>query len=905
MKKRFSILALSLVSLFGMVACNPSSDTNTVDPDTPDNPDDPKVTVTSVTITTSDGTNLTEDDLIVLDGSSLSLKATVVADSGNKKVTWSTSDDTIAKVTNGVVRFLKVTENKQVTITATSNDDNTKKDSKTFTVKHSIIDLDNSRANGLDTSLFKDEGSIITDPGDVALVYADVYDTTWYVQADITLDSFSESDAYPKFGILSGNKKGYWNTTTETESVYNNFFYVDSQTSSKETGWNSFNLVTQNDGLTDWNWGAQIGGCTSANNVKMAEAFTMGLLRSGQDYYMFLKVGENDELKCVKKATDTHIAADMATYAWVGGWSTGVTVSNFVALNGEAAEAKFENANSISLSTSEQTLYLGDTFQLNPTLDKINTRLTYTSSDDTVATVSSTGLVTANSTKTGTCTITVSSGDKSATMTITVTDDSKFNVVLDGEFNDALWTEKVKKNKYRLDLAGTNEYVDFYTARNSKGVYILSDIHVASKKGEEAATNWWENDNYECKFYNGNEINVTDQMATANGNTTGQCWISGNNTSNFDDHYVSSVTTDENNLFNIKMEVFQSYQTMNSGYSEAKFSKDSTIRWWFGSNPSSGWKALPDSSVLYITEDGIMHGENYCSDSNHDWSDYVTTTKETCGSAGVKTKTCKICGEQESEEIPADTSAHVLDYTKAEVTTASTCITKGKGNIPCDVCGNKIEADLPLDPTNHSGSWDETSSEYSCCHVKVKNGESKTITVAEGQNWATLQTPLIDGLTGENWSIQYNVHNTVPSTEEGWWRHTLSYVKDSVTNDIVVARIDWWGWSDPGTSGGTTSTMSGSLGTTSTSADLTRNESWNGSTDFVTIRNNYDAVVTVTRTGSIILMNYDITSSDVEGQTFNYWFKITGVTSTNGIIVGVAPDGVGTTATVSNVKRIS
>ena len=85
------------------------------------------------------------DETTVLDGSIINLSATVTPiDSTkeyNKKVTWASSDETVATVKNGAVTLKKVTEDKTVTITATSVEDDTKSGSVTLTVKHSVIDM--------------------------------------------------------------------------------------------------------------------------------------------------------------------------------------------------------------------------------------------------------------------------------------------------------------------------------------------------------------------------------------------------------------------------------------------------------------------------------------------------------------------------------------------------------------------------------------------------------------------------------------------------------------------------------------------------------------------------------------------------------------------------------------------
>lgn len=186
MKKKL-ISLLGLVAMFTLSGCGdkPGTETPGTEKPAPDTANKETVTVTKVEITTSAGVALTEEDLTVLDGTNFTLKAAVTGNKTGLKVDWTTSNAEVAKVTNGVVRFLSVTADTDVTITATSKDDKSKSDSVTFHVKHSRIDFASSRATNLDQSLFMSEGKLITDVGDTALVFSDVYDTKWYVQADI------------------------------------------------------------------------------------------------------------------------------------------------------------------------------------------------------------------------------------------------------------------------------------------------------------------------------------------------------------------------------------------------------------------------------------------------------------------------------------------------------------------------------------------------------------------------------------------------------------------------------------------------------------------------------------------------------------------------------------------------
>ena len=116
----------------------------------------PAVTVESVSLKMQDGTELPTE---VFDGSTVRLAAEVKGSEAGLKVVWETSDASLAKVTNGVVKFGQVKEDTPVTVTAVSKDDNTKKASHTFTIKHCVLNLADSKGN-IDDSLFMEEGTV-------------------------------------------------------------------------------------------------------------------------------------------------------------------------------------------------------------------------------------------------------------------------------------------------------------------------------------------------------------------------------------------------------------------------------------------------------------------------------------------------------------------------------------------------------------------------------------------------------------------------------------------------------------------------------------------------------------------------------------------------------------------------
>lgn len=856
MKKSLPIAVLSLLALVGMSGCGSKTSDTPATESKESSSSEAAIVVSKVEIT-KDGSALKDDDLEVLDGTSVTLKATVTATGGTKKVDWSVSDSTVAKVVNGVVRFLTVSETKSVTVTATSKDDATKSASVTFTVHHSNVDFSNSRGNNLDTSLYLDEGKVTADPGDIAIVASDIYSTKWYIQADITYTGFSETDNYPKFGIMSGNKPGVWNSTTDSDICYNNFFYLDATLPSSTSTWNTFNVVSQNDTYTDWNWGSQLGGFTAT--VNKGEKYTIGLLRNGQDYYEFFFNADDEsdtptEVVCMKHFTDIHIAADMATYAWLGGWSTGVEVSNIITLNGDAADAMYGTPESINLGKTEETLYIGDTYQINPDMGLTNydaSKVTYTSSDESVATVDSTGYVVATN-KVGSTTITVSYGTLSATMTINVTDDKAFRVVLDGKMDDLIYNDKVKANKYRLGLNGNGEYVDFYGARNSRGIYIYAEQHVNSLKGNESQSDWWENDNFECKFHDasGNEIK-------------GQTWISANKTSNFNDFYVTDpVKADDASNYTITYEAFVSYDDLNGS-----FDSSSTIAWFVGSNPSSGWKESP-YNVLFITSDGIAHGSttNYCGDGNHEYGDWIVSKENTCGAAGEHYKVCKYCADKVTEEIPADSTAHVYDTSKGTVKTVATCSTDGIVECACEVCGNKADINIGKNRSNHE-SYSEADKKCTKCGETVMVGDKLDLDKSNADGPYTDTVTFQHAISGDFTAVIKTSNTTTTNgtaAGDNVWRTTFPVVFDADNHaNAAFFRWDWCQFAQgTGFTGGENTGM----------WKDDDNNSFDFNTEMFTLITSFTTETTITRVGNVLTISSIIhpTAEAYASRNFHY-----------------------------------
>ena len=154
----------------------------------------------------------------------------------------------------------------------------------------------------------------------------------------------------------------------------------------------------------------------------------------------------------------------------------------------------------------------------------------------------------------------------------------------------------------------------------------------------------------------------------------------------------------------------------------------------------NGERIIRNAKEPTCTETGST-GDVYCSlcgelvesgtvisAKGHSWSEeFVVVREAACTEAGSKKKSCTVCGEEITEEIPAAGHSWNTDYT---VDREATCTEEGSESIHCAVCGEIREGTArAIEKTAHTyGAW-ETVTAASC----TETGSRKKVCTACGE----------------------------------------------------------------------------------------------------------------------------------------------------------------------------
>lgn len=772
--------------------------TSVVDPTTGEEPSVDPVVVNSVTITDDEGEEPNTD---VFDNSDIQLKADVSvsnsSDNKDRRVTWSVNvDPSIATITStGLLTIYQLTtETAEIVVTATSKVDESKSASVTFNAKHSLINLLNSRPLSLNTEDYFEDGVLSNDDNtqDTALVFADVYDTRWYIEAEIRVMSLDPNDAYPKFGLMTGTSPyGAWQNGEDPFG----FYYVDLAQASTNS-WGSVNFVVNNDAKSDWNWGGQLGGAALGEKIETGKKFKLGLLRDGMDYYYYYGSDSNnyETYKCYRHIEWNGIPADTPSYAWVGGFRTATKVSGFKYLAGDDVDAMYTDLTTFDIEKKDIVLFQNETSKINLVTPAHNYKasdFTYTSEDPTVATVDSTGTITAVASK-GTTRISVKYKDTlEVFVNVTVTDDPKFSVVLDGKLDDAIWTDTVKSRVYKHTRTNIDVDISLLAARNSRGVYMHA-TYVASEVFSSG--NWWEDDNMEFRFVGENGFLQNKHEVDNNTGNPAQYWISQFNggQSNFTDEYISAETYDESTgMYTIIFEMFASYEWLNCA-------PDAKIGFNMGANPGgaywwndAAWNNSDLSINHKITEDGIVryYDETGC---EHTYGAWKVITEPSCENTGLREHFCKWCNHREEEILP-ESHNYVGEIT---ANSEGSCM-----GVQACIAGCGATTPVVMDSYTTHEAWDEELGICTACHNHVNGSEVFDRWDLGGWDDHAIQYEIVDGLVGE-YDVEIKFTVKVNDANQ-WWRGVLPIVQDADVENgsVFVTRFDWWGWVDVKDSG--------------------------------------------------------------------------------------------------------
>ena len=441
-----------------------------------------KAGTTTITATAMDGTGITcsckvtilqRSESITLDaesaflyiGDTKQLTATILpADATNQKVVWSSSDDTIASVEEGLVTALKVGK---AQITATTEEGDLKAvcevevaafvsgikldknelelyNGGTYTLQASILPEDaNNKTlkwssssptiatvdeNGTITALSAGTTTVTATATDESGITATCKVTVLQHVESITLQVTSGSiyvgqAKYLKATILpenASNKNVVWSSTNEAVAT------ID------QTG-----LVTAlKAGQTQIVATTEEGGLTAACDVTVKQYVTdialnasTVMLYTKENYQLSATVGpEVAANKTVAWTSSNSAVASVDQNGLVTALSAGSAMITVKAQDGSGVESSCvvtvkQHVEAVSLNRISQPLNVGETYQLSASIapnDATNKNVTWESSDPTVATISSSGLVKALKSGSTTITVTTEDGGFTATSTIEV-----------------------------------------------------------------------------------------------------------------------------------------------------------------------------------------------------------------------------------------------------------------------------------------------------------------------------------------------------------------------------------------------------------------------------------------------------------------------------------------------------
>ena len=253
-------------------------------------------------------------------------------------------------------------------------------------------------------------------------------------------------------------------------------------------------------------------------------------------------------------------------------------------------------------------------------------------------------------------------------------------------------------------------------------------------------------------------------------------YVYGNYYDDDDDEPVSDVWTDEENTLSL---------TIPGNYLDEGFRFYVKIKGW-----GIGYDYNEVTSPVRVL--------------GHDWGDWVVITQPTQDEAGVKTRTCNRCGHTETEEIPAGTHIHTLEYVEA---VEADCENAGHGAYwICTECGELFADEAGESPIDEPAIYPALEHDY---------GDWEVVTPAscteDGEETATCSrcgetvTRVIDALG--HLPAEPVETDVVPATCSTPGHHDLVTICTRCNNEISRETIEdpidpdahsWGAWTDTG-----------------------------------------------------------------------------------------------------------
>jgi len=103
--------------------------------------------------------------------------------------------------------------------------------------------------------------------------------------------------------------------------------------------------------------------------------------------------------------------------------------------------------------------------------------------------------------------------------------------------------------------------------------------------------------------------------------------------------------------------------------------------------------------LLHSVSAGAVFAAQSCT---HKWSRWTVTRTSTCAKKGAETRTCKVCGREETRRIPLSDDHK---WTEWIVGKPATCAASGYWERTCAVCGKLDKKKIPASGNHPWSSW--------------------------------------------------------------------------------------------------------------------------------------------------------------------------------------------------------